>query len=291
MSDEKKIDPIAGIETTGHEWDGISELNNPLPRWWLWVFYATIVWGVIYMVIYPSVPWGKTYFAGTSNYSQRVDVAADIAAAKLDKKIYLDRIETASLQEIRADSELLGFSVVGGGAAFKENCVACHGAGGAGVVGYPNLVDDDWLWGGDLETIHETIVHGIRWEQDDDTRYSEMSAFGVDELLEKDEIEAVSDYVLTLSGLEPFSAASAKTGAVLYADNCAACHGSAGAGDYEGGAPALNDQVWLYASDRASIIAQINKPKHGVMPAWGGRLDEATIKMLTVYVHAQGGGE
>ncbi len=291
MAEEEKIDPIAGVETTGHEWDGIEELNNPLPRWWLWSFYACIAFSVVYMVIYPSIPFGNSYYGGTANYSQRVDVAADIAAAKLEKKVYLDRIETSSLKEIRADSELLGFSVVGGGAAFKENCVACHGAGGAGVTGYPALVDDDWLWGGDLDAIQQTILHGIRWEQDEDTRYSEMSAFGADELLDKNQIESVADYVLTLSGLEPMSVASAKAGASVFAENCASCHGTSAAGDRETGSPALDDQVWLYANDRETIIAQVNKPKHGVMPAWAGRLDEATIKMLTVYVHAQGGGE
>ncbi|MTI08694.1 MULTISPECIES: cytochrome-c oxidase, cbb3-type subunit III [Curvivirga] len=291
MAEEKKIDPIAGVETTGHEWDGIAELNNPLPRWWLWVFYACIAYSIGYMVVYPSIPLGDTYFSGTVGYSDRINVAKEIAAAKDAKKEYLDRIETSSLEAIRNDADLLSFSVVGGGAAFKENCVPCHGGGGVGGPGYPNLIDDDWLWGGDLEAIHETIVHGIRWDQDEDSRYSEMSAFGTDELLEPAQITEVTDYVLTLSGQEPTSAASAKAGATIFADNCASCHAVDGSGDREQGAPALNDQVWLYGSDFDSVRAQIHRPQHGVMPAWGGRLDEATIKMLTVYVHAQGGGE
>ena len=292
MAEEKNIDPIAGVETTGHEWDGIKELNNPLPRWWLWVFYATIAWSLGYMVIYPSLPLGDSYYGGTADYSQRVDVAKDLQAAQDDKKVYLDRISSSSLEEIRADQELLAFSVVGGGAAFKENCAPCHGQGGVGVKGgYPSLIDDDWLWGGDLQAISATIKHGIRWEQDDDTRFSEMPAFGADELLDRTQVASVADYVLTLSGLEPSSAASAKAGGVIYAENCAACHGGAGAGMRDSGAPALNDQIWLYGKEREELIAQINKPKHGVMPAWSGRLDEATIKMLSVYVHAQGGGE
>ena len=282
-------DSVTGVETTGHSWDGISELNNPLPRWWLYVFYACILFSIGYAVMYPSVPLGTTYFKGTENYSARVEVEQELAAADAAKGEILNRIASSDLDTIRHDDDMLAFSVAGGGAAFAENCVPCHGSGATGGPGYPSLQDDDWLWGGELATIQQTIQHGIRWDKDDDTRFSEMPVFG-DGILETDQIEQVANYVLSLTGHEHDASAAAE-GAVVFEEQCVACHMEGGVGNKELGAPALNDQVWLYADNYDAIVNQISKPRHGVMPAWAGRLNPVTIKMLTVYVHSLGGGQ
>jgi cytochrome c oxidase cbb3-type subunit 3 len=202
----------------------------------------------------------------------------------------LERIASTDLETINADADLQAFAVAGGKSAFAVNCSQCHGSGAAGSAGYPNLNDDDWIWGGDLDSIYTTIAHGIRHDTDEDTRLSEMPAFGADELLEREQISDVADYVLSLSGLD-HDAAAAERGAEIFADNCAACHGDAGEGIRDLGGPALADAIWLYGGDKASIIAQATRPKHGVMPAWSTKLDDVTIKQLAVFVHALGGGE
>jgi len=283
-------DHITGTETTGHEWDGIKELNTPLPRWWLWTFYACIVWAVAYMIAYPAIPLINGATKGLLGWSSRNDVTIAMAEAREAQSGMLDRITRLSLEEINADEDMRTFAVAGGKSAFAVNCSQCHGSGAAGGPGYPNLNDDDWIWGGDLESIFISISNGIRHEGDDDTRLSEMPAFKRDEILERDQIEDVADFVLSLSGLEN-DAQAAERGSVLYEENCAACHGDTGAGERDLGAPALNDAIWLYAQTKSDIVTQISNPKHGVMPAWASKLDEVTIKKLSVYVHALGGGE
>lgn len=283
-------DAVTGIETTGHEWDGIKELNNPLPKWWLYVLYACILWSVGYWILYPSWPYLTGYSKGLLGWSQRTEIVERMAEARAAQAHFLDRIEAASLGEIREDPELLNFSLAGGRVAFGDNCAPCHGAGGAGNVGFPSLANDAWLWGGTLEDIHETILYGIRWDQHDWTRYSEMPRFGVDGILSRDEIADVADYVLAFTGRES-NAQAAERGAEIYAMQCAACHADDGSGDRSLGAPALNDDIWVYGGSRETVIQSISNARFGVMPAWEGRLDEATIKQLTVYVHALGGGE
>ena len=283
-------DDVTGVMTTGHEWDGVKELNNPLPSWWLWLFYASIVFSVGYMIAYPAVPFGDSYTKGVLNHSERTRVAGDLAEAKAAQSGFLDRIGATEVGAIRDDAELLSFSMAGGKTVFADNCAGCHGSGAAGGPGYPSLVDDSWIWGGAVEEIHQTILHGIRWEADPDTRYSEMPRFGADGILDDTQIEQVAAYVLSLSGQEHDQAAATE-GETVYVDNCAACHGDAGEGIKELGAPNLNDQIWLFGGTREAIIAQIAEPRQGVMPAWTDRLDEATIKMLAVYVHSLGGGE
>lgn len=290
MPTKEEKDHLTGVDTTGHEWDGVKELNNPLPRWWLYVFYASCIYSVGYMVMYPSIPLGTSYFAGTTEYSARVEVAEDIAAAKAAQGEYLQQISSLELADIRGDQSLLSFAVAGGGAAFAENCAPCHGTGATGGPGYPNLQDDDWLWGGDLNAIQETIQYGIRWDQHDDSRYSEMPNFGGDEILSSDEIQQTAHYVLKLADLD-HDASMAGQGEAIYVEQCAACHMADGSGDIAQGAPALNDKVWLYAGNYAEIVSQLNRARHGVMPAWEGRLDEATVKMLSLYVYELGGGQ
>ncbi|MGR3760565.1 cytochrome-c oxidase, cbb3-type subunit III [Roseobacteraceae bacterium NS-SX3] len=276
--------------TTGHEWDGIEEFDNPMPRWWLWTFYATIIWGVIYTIAYPAWPMINSATAGVLGWSTRADVAAEIAAVEEANAPVNAKLEEAELTAIAADPELNSYAVSAGSAVFKTWCAQCHGSGAAGAKGYPNLLDDDWLWGGSVEDIHTTVTHGIRNEDSDDARYSEMPAFGRDELLEEEEIDQVVNYVMSLSG-EPKDASKVEAGSVVFADNCASCHMEDGSGDRAQGAPNLADAIWLYGGDYASIHETVTNSRYGVMPAWNTRLSEAEIRAVSAYVHQLGGGE
>ncbi|NVJ98176.1 MAG: cytochrome-c oxidase, cbb3-type subunit III [Alphaproteobacteria bacterium] len=289
MSDKNmEKDAITGVETTGHEWDGIKELNNPAPRWWLIVLLISIIWAVGYWVVYPAWPTlsgdgergGTKGSYGWTQYQQLKESQAEIVARKA---AYLDRFNNADFDQIKADPELYAFAVAGGTSAFKDNCATCHGTGGSGSAGYPNLLDDDWLWGGDVDTIHETIRVGVRFTHDE-SRISEMPAFGG--MLSEDEIGHIADYVLSFTG-EAYDG----PGKALYEDQCAACHADNGTGGRDFGAPNLADAIWFYGNSKGDIMSQIRRPKHGVMPAWEHRLDESTIRQLAIYVHSLGGGE
>jgi cytochrome c oxidase cbb3-type subunit 3 len=278
------------VGTTGHSWDGVEELNNPLPRWWVWVFYATIVWGVWYTIAYPAWPLIKGATTGYLGFSTRAQVAEDIAAVETANAALKTRLAEVELAVLADDPELYQFAVNGGAALFRANCSQCHGSGAAGVQasGYPNLLDDDWLWGGDVTNIHATITHGIRNTTDPDARYSEMPKFG--ELLNRDEIGQLVQHVRAISG-QDHDAALATPGATLFADNCAACHGDAGLGNRDLGAPNLTDAIWLYGGDVAALTTTITNARFGVMPNWNTRLSEADIRSVAVYVHGLGGGE
>lgn len=286
----REIDAVTGTETTGHEWDGIRELNTPLPRWWLWLFYATIIWSVGYWIAYPAWPLLTTHTQGLFGWNSRTAIAEDLAALRAKRSVMVDRIAAASLDEILADQQMLDFARAQGRAAFADNCAPCHGAGGGGAKGYPNLNDDDWLWGGKLDDIAQTVRHGVR-SADDKSRQGSMPAFGRDKLLERPDIEAVADFSRTLSGLPAAAGADLARGKKVFADNCAACHGDAGKGNREIGAPDLTDQIWLYGSGRDTIVEGLMNGRGAVMPAWAPRLDDTTIKSLAVYVHTLGGGQ
>jgi cytochrome c oxidase cbb3-type subunit 3 len=286
----KEIDEVSGTETTGHEWDGIRELNTPLPRWWLWTFYATVIWSLGYVIVYPAIPLVTDATQGLFGWSSRAAVQESLAKAELAQAGSLAKLSQMSLADIRQDEALNQFAVAGGRSAFKVYCSQCHGSGAEGAAGYPNLNDDDWLWGGSLEAILQTVTHGVRFAGDDDTLTAEMPNFGADDILTREQIGEAANYVLKLSGGKHDETAAA-AGQAVFADNCAACHGDDGKGNREFGAPNLTDPIWLYGSSEAAIAAQIAKPRHGVMPAWGGRLSEATLKQLALYVHALGGGE
>jgi cytochrome c oxidase cbb3-type subunit 3 len=290
MAGKGSRDALTGVDTTGHEWDGIRELDNPMPRWWVKTFYVTIGVAVALWFLYPSWPLGTRYLPGFLRYNERLDLEQRLAAAKAAQAVWLDRIQAADAATIEADPELRQFALAGGEVAFKTNCAPCHGLGGAGQGFFPTLADDDWLWGGDLQQIERTIRHGIRNGQDPDARDTAMPAFGADALLDPKQIAAVTQYVLSLSGRQHDEAA-AIAGAPIFAENCVACHGEGGVGVQEMGGPSLNNAIWLYGGEAAQITAQINRPRLGVMPAWQGRLDDATIKMLAVYVHTLGGGQ
>jgi cytochrome c oxidase cbb3-type subunit III len=282
----KKDDP----DTTGHEWDGIQEFNNPLPRWWLWTFYLCIIWAIGYTIAYPAWPMINSATAGVMGWSTRANVAADIAAVDEANAAINDKLASVELTSITSDAELNNYAISAGAAVFKTWCAQCHGSGAAGAKGYPNLLDDDWLWGGDMEAIHATVAHGIRNEDSDDARYSEMPAFGRDELLTGEEIDQAVNYVMSLSG-EAQDASKVEAGAVIYADNCAACHMEDGTGDREQGAPNLTDAIWLFGGDYDDLTETVTNSRYGVMPAWNTRLTEAQIRAVTTYVHGLGGGE
>jgi len=290
MSDRaRELDTVSGVETTGHEWDGLKELNNPLPRWWLWVFYATIVWSIGYWILMPSWPLLHGYTHGLLGVSQREEAIAAYDAAMAQRAKEGAALATASLEEIEKTPQLYAFAEAQGRAAFGDNCAPCHGSAATGGPGYPNLQDDDWLWGGSLEDIAHTITVGIR-STSDDTRVGDMPAFGRDQMLDKAQIRDVAAYVRTLSGLAPEEGADVEAGKTVFADNCASCHGEDGKGNKELGAPNLTDGLWLYGDSTATIVQTITNGRRGVMPAWGGRLDPETIKALAIYVHSLGGG-
>jgi cytochrome c oxidase cbb3-type subunit 3 len=282
-------DIVTGTETTGHEWDGIKELNTPLPTWWLYVLYATILWSIGQFIIYPSFPGVRGYFSGVVGYSAREELAGKMRAAADERAPFVDRIRVASLEDIRRNPELVAYAVAGGRVAFAENCAACHQTGGAGTKGYPSLADDDWMWGGTLAEIQKTIQFGIR-SGHANARMSLMPRFGVDGLLERRQIEDVTEFVLGF-GRRATDRAAAARGGPIYAENCASCHGEKGAGQREFGAPNLVDGIWVYGGDRESLVKTISDGRGGVMPAWSDRLDPAIVKMLTIYVHTLGGGE
>jgi cytochrome c oxidase cbb3-type subunit III len=289
MAHERDIDPVTGTATTGHEWDGIRELNTPLPRWWLWILYLTIIWSIGYWIAYPAWPLVSTYTTGVLNWHSRDAVMADLDALRVQRGPLVERLGKASLQEIVADDNLSQFARAQGRPAFMENCAPCHGTGGGGTKGYPNLLDDEWIWGGRLEDIALTIRDGVRTPQSKD-RQGTMPAFGREGILKRPEIENVTDYVRSLARLETGKDANLADGKRVFAETCANCHGPDGRGRREIGALNLTDAIWLYGSDRASIIDGLWNGRGGVMPAWSGRLDESTIKALTVYVHTLGGG-
>ena len=284
MSD-KQIDEITGVSTTGHEWDGIRELDNPMPRWWLWTFYATIVWAIAYTIAYPAWPLVSSATSGVLGWSSRGELRTEMTAAETSRAEYAARVAELPIEEILADDTLRQFATSAGAAAFRVNCVQCHGSGAAGSPGYPNLNTDEWMWGGTPEDIRYTIAHGIRFDGDPETRYSEMTAFA--DILDREEILTVAAYVKSLSEGGDLDG----PGAEIFADNCASCHGETAKGEPMLGAPDLTDAIWLYGSSTEEIVAQTRAPRHGVMPAWQGRLGETTVKELAVYVHSLGGGQ
>ena len=287
-SHEHEVDAATGTATTGHEWDGIRELNTPLPKWWLYIFYATIVWALGYWVVYPAIPLATSFTKGVINYSSRAEVTAEVAQLTSARAPMVAQLAKASFDEIQKDTKLLTFARAQGKAAFGDNCAPCHGAGGGGSKAFPNLADDDWLWGtGTLDDIQTTLTHGIR-STDPQTRQGNMPAFG-DGVLKPAEISAVADYVRSLTVLDVDKTADLKLGQKIYVENCAVCHGEDARGNHDLGSPNLSDQIWLYGSDKATIVEGITKGRGGMMPNWGERLDAGTIKALAVYVRTIGG--
>lgn len=287
---EKRIDQPTGTETVGHEWDGIEELDTPMPRWWLWTLYATIVWGVGYTIAYPAWPLLSDATAGVLGWSSRGQLEQEIEAQQKQRASVMTAIRQTPIEQLPQQPQLMQAAIEGGRAAFKVHCVQCHGSGAAGSKGYPNLNDDEWLWGGDLQSIEYSIEHGIRNPEHEETRFSQMPAFGRDGILNPAEINDLVSYIGAISGQHKGDDA-ARRGAELFTANCAVCHGPAGKGDRSFGAPDLTDAIWLYGGDRDSLTASIASARFGVMPRWGDKLGPVTVKMLAAYVHSLGGGE
>ena len=290
MSEKKRVDQPTGTETVGHEWDGIEELDTPMPKWWVWTFYATIIWAIGYVILYPAIPLLNSATEGVFGWSSRGQYEKEVAARQKELEPIRQALVSTDIRKLNGSPELMQQAIEGGRSAFKVHCVQCHGSGAAGSKGYPNLNDDDWLWGGDLEAIEYTITHGVRNPDHDQTRFSQMPAFGRDGILQANQIQDLVSYVRTLSGQEKQSAA-ARRGAALFEANCTVCHGPDAKGNRELGAPNLTDAISLYGLDRAALTETITNARYGVMPRWGQRLDPATIRMLTAYVHSLGGGE
>lgn len=293
MADKIERDDVTGTDTTGHEWDGIKELDTPLPRWWLYIFYASIAAAVIYWILMPAWPMANGYTRGILNWSDRRNVAAEVQTLETSRAPMFDRLARASASDLARDAELQEFARAAGESVFGDNCQTCHGAGGAGAPGYPVLADDVWLWGGSMEAIEHTLRVGIR-SGHPDARNSMMPAFGRDHMLTSAQIGDVTEHVIAISSarerLRPDMNAAAR-GALVYQEQCAVCHGATGAGDRTVGAPSLNDDVWLYGGTRAEIRRQVELGRGGVMPSWERRFDDGTLRALAYYVHQMGGGE
>ncbi|MBR0714253.1 cytochrome-c oxidase, cbb3-type subunit III [Bradyrhizobium liaoningense] len=290
MTDHSEVDTVTGKSTTGHEWDGIKELNTPLPRWWVMTFYLTILWSIGYWIVYPAWPLISGYTSGVLGYSTRASLAVELANLEKIRGEKMAMLAAAPLADIEKDPALLALARAKGRTVFGDNCAPCHGSGASGSKGFPNLNDDDWLWGGTLDQIMQTIQYGVR-SGHSKTHEGQMLAFGKDGVLKADEIVTVANYVRSLAGLPTRQGYDAAKGTKIFADNCVSCHSEDGKGNPEMGAPNLTDKIWLYGSDEAALIETISNGRSGVMPAWEGRLDPATIKAMAVYVHSLGGGK
>jgi cytochrome c oxidase cbb3-type subunit 3 len=284
-----EVDQVTGTETTGHEWDGLKELDTPAPRWWLTVWLITIVFAFGYWVVFPAWPTLAGHTRGLFGWTQYEKLKADQKEIVDRQGSYLKKFHTESFDQVKADPAIYEFARAGGAGVFKENCAACHGTGGEGRKGYPNLNDDDWLFGGKVETIYHTIQVGSR-STDPETHMTMMPKFG--EILKPQEVDDVATYVFQLSHGTPAAPTAAWThGQAVFTSNCVSCHGEGGVGNRELGAPRLNDAIWLYGSQRADIEETIKNSRAGVMPTWKHRLSADNQRMLALYVHSLGGGE
>lgn len=286
MAQNNNTDDKNKVKTTGHDWDGIQEYNIPAPRWWLIVWIICIIWAFGYWIFYPTWPTPGGNSKGSLNWSGKSQLAESQKEITAKKSVYLEKFMKADFKAIKKDPELMEFALNGGKTAFQDNCAACHGSGAGGSKGFPNLNDDDWLWGGKIEDIYQTLQYGIR-SGHEKARASQMPSFGLDQILNKEQIEHVSEYVLSLSGKEKFN----RDGQIIFKENCASCHGFEAKGDRKVGAPNLTDAIWLYGNSKEDLRYTIYYARAGVMPYWKGRLDDATIKSLAIYIHSLGGGE
>jgi cytochrome c oxidase cbb3-type subunit 3 len=287
-----EIDSTSGVETTGHEWDGIKELNNPLPRWWLFIFWGTVLFSIVYWVLmpaWPALPGFQGNSTGVLSQSDRSTVAKAETDLEAQRTKLGARLMAVDAKSILSDHELANLALSLGESTFGDNCATCHSAGGRGAKGYPRLADDVWLWGGGLAEIEQTIRNGIR-SGHANARFSEMPAFGRDELLPAAQISDLVEYVSAISG-QKADALAVERARPIFEKNCSSCHGLDGHGDRSKGAPNLTDGDWLYGSDRETLRRTVYGPRNGVMPAWSERFDPATIRALAIYVHSLGGGE
>lgn len=281
---EVDTDPVTGYETTGHNWNGIRELNTPFPRIVIWALALTFAYSAVAWVLLPAWPLGRDYTRGLLGLDQG-EIAAEgyqrLAEARAD---WVTLFASGDFTALAADKTLMARAMPAAARLFADNCAACHGATGTGGPGFPNLADQDWLWGGDPETVAETLRVGIN-SAHLETRFSQMPAFGRDGMLPRNEIAAVADHVLALSSgkADPNSPST-----TLFAENCSSCHGEAGTGGLGVGAPVLVDDQWIYGGSRDDILTTLRQGRQGVMPAWENRLSATEINMLALYVAGLG---
>lgn len=279
----KERDEFTGQVTTGHEWNGIKELNTPVPRL-LWVFLSTMgLFAIGWTIMMPSWPGVSGYFRGLLGADQHEAVQQSLVEAEAERSIWSERLASEDLATLAADQSIMTAVRQTGPALFGDNCAGCHGYSATGNAGYPNIAEAPMMWGGDADTIAETIRIGINANHPE-TRYGQMLAFGRDQMLGSAEISALADYLVSMQGekfLTPEENAAAQT---LFADNCAGCHGEDARGMVETGAPNLTDAHWTYGDDRATIRQSIYNGRQGTMPAWEGRLSTAQIRLLALYV-------
>lgn len=285
----EKHDPATGWVTTGHEWNGIEELETPIPRVVIFFLVVTTLFAIGYWVLMPAWPLGVTYTKGLLGIDQRAVVTQQVEDAAAARAVWTGRIAEASLEDIAADPALMNHVRETGRTLFIDNCAACHGTRGTGGPGFPNLAAKAWLWGGEPETIAETIRIGINATHAE-TRVSQMMAFGRDGILGDSEVRAVAAYVRSLSNL-PMGAddtARIPAGKEIFAANCIACHGEDARGSTEAGAPDLTDAAWIYGSSAQTVFTSIYSGRQGHMPHWEGRLSPVDIKLLALYVGTLG---
>lgn len=289
-----QVDPDAPERHGPLSFDGIRELDSNPPRVWTVIYLTTFLAALWVVVAYPSIPWlshgGPDGRVGLLGWSSRADLSAAAERAATQEPTIQVRFEQASYANIEADPALRTYGVAAGAAAFGTNCASCHGRSGKGNLGFPNLTDRDWLWGGTPEAIEHTLHVGIRWPGSEEARTSQMPAFGRLGVLQRPQILDMVQHVWSLSGM-PHDAAAAARAAPLFAENCASCHGERGQGNQEVGAPNLSDPTWLYGGSLDAVYESIHDARSGVMPVFGGRLDQDTIRKLVIYVRSFGGGE
>lgn len=282
MSVEER-DPLTGHKTTGHEWNGITELNTRVPRAVWWAIGITHVWALIIWILLPSWPLITTYTKGLLGVDQRELVQGEIQAGQRYRAYWEANLGAASLDKIRGEQALMDVVVASAPTLWGDNCAACHGMLGVGGPGFPSLTDDAWLWGGSDEAVLESIRVGINTTHPD-TRVSEMLAFGQLDVLTRDQIRAVAAYVQSLSGLADPDPEVRAEGQTIFEVNCASCHGDDATGMNEVGAPNLTDAFWIYGGSDEAIFTSIHDGRRGWMPAWEGRLSEAQNKILALYL-------
>lgn len=283
-----KRDPITGRETTGHEWNGIEELDTPVPRVVLFFLTVTTLFAIGYWIAMPAWPLWSTYTKGILGVDQREIVARQVAEARQDRAPWVDKIAALDFAAIQADPDLMGRVQLAGRTLFEDNCAACHGVKASGGPGFPNLSAKSWLWGGTPDKIAETIRIGIN-STNEDTRISQMTAFGRDGVLNATQISNVVAYVRSLSGLGSEDAADAPAiaaGKEVFAANCVSCHGDDAKGKLDMGAPDLTDKYWIYGGSLDTVFTSVYSGRQGHMPHWGTRLSDVDIKILALYVEA-----
>ena len=286
----EEVDPVSGRKTTGHEWNGIKELDTPIPRGVLVFLILTHVFAVLWWVLMPTWPLGSTYTKGLLGFDQRTAVAEALAEANSTRAAWVNAVESSSFAEIQANEQLMGVVGKAGRQLFGDNCAVCHGPDGKGRSNYPDLTDDEWLWGGEPETIEQTLRAGVNTSHPD-SRIAQMPSFGRDGVLDRTQVTNVAKYVYSLSHpaySTPENVATLEAGREIFLATCAACHNENAQGNRDVGAPNLTDESWLYGGDLQTIINSVHGGRQGHMPTWNERFGPAEIKLLALYVHSMG---